>query len=84
MTGPYLYTRAPEGSAYLATSPIDGHVLTGGETLQYEPVCMLLVQTSPPLVRTKDGRGAQAQEGFVEDEGGDEGSVARSICEKAS
>ena len=25
----------------------------GGETLQlYEPVCMLLIQTSPPLVRT--------------------------------
>ena len=29
------------------TSPRDGHVLSGGETLQYEPICSLLVHLEP-------------------------------------
>ena len=30
------------------TSPRDGRVLSGGETLQYEPICMLLVNKLAP------------------------------------
>ena len=58
VTGSYLYTRAPLARTRGVSVPVryhpsprDGHVLLGGETLQYGSVCMLLTQTSPPLVR---------------------------------
>ena len=34
------------GLAYLPER--DGRVLLGGETLQYEPICMLLYKLAPP------------------------------------
>ena len=46
VTGPYLYTHAPEGLAYLPKRW--ACTLPGGETLRYEPVCMLLNKLAPP------------------------------------